>query len=112
MSEARDIYDALKALGHDHSPDKQTYKSSIAGKIVVVYDPNSRNRDGLLAEVPVRAENIEAYVAKGFVFERPEPEESSDELPAGDTGDPAATPSTEPRPRPRSPIRSSAPNTA
>lgn len=90
MSEARDIYDALKAYGHDHNPDKQIYKSAIAGKIVVLYDPNSRNRDGELAEVPVRAENVEAYVAKGFVFERPEsaPEEDAvDELPAGDAGD-------------------------
>jgi len=55
----------LTELGHDTSITKQVYRSEINGQTCVVYDPNS------LAEVSVRASQVDHYVGKGFLVELP-----------------------------------------
>lgn len=69
METAREMYDRLRELGHNYSPEKQAYKATIAGKMVTLYDPNSADRAGQTAAVSVRAEYLEEYVGKGFLFE-------------------------------------------
>ena len=75
---AAPIVAKLKELGpDDHSMAKQIYKSQIAGRLVTLYDPHSLADDGGPAAVTVRAENIEGYLAKGFLVDRPEPRPES-----------------------------------
>lgn len=62
----------LRELGHNYSPDKQGYKASIAQHKCVLYDPNSKADDGGAAAVTVKASDIEQFIDKGFLVERPE----------------------------------------
>lgn len=84
MATAQDMYTELQRLGHNYSPDKQAYLGTIAGQMVTLYDPNSLDRQGRLAAVSLRAEGLEGYVAKGFLFERPEAVPEAATPPAGE----------------------------
>lgn len=72
MLNAAEVLAKLREPGPDIQ--KQLYKASIAGKECVVYDPSkapTKGGDGGLDEVVIRAENVEHYVGKGFLVERP-----------------------------------------
>lgn len=71
MLETREVVDKLTMLGSDWNPVKQAYKAEIAGKYVELFDPNAPADDGLPSSVRVRAENVEHYVKKGFLVDRP-----------------------------------------
>ena len=72
MASAREMYDTLSGW-HDYDPRKQGYKAELGGADATVYAPNSLSDDGLPQPVTVRAQNIETYVNKGFLLERPVP---------------------------------------
>lgn len=73
--DAGEVMRKLTELGHDYNPQKQLYRGEIGGWSCRIYDPNSLNREGLPAEVIVPAQNVDKYIAKGFLTARPTPEE-------------------------------------
>lgn len=68
---AAETLERLRALGHDYNPEKQLFKASVAGSYVQLFDPNSLADDGGAATAHVKACDIEQYLAKGFLIERP-----------------------------------------
>lgn len=70
--DAKQTYDKLVSLGHEYNPAKQTFKASIAHLNVTLYHPTSVDDDGRPAPTPVRASDVESFIRRGFMFERPE----------------------------------------
>lgn len=64
-----ELYAKLSSM-HDYDPQKQAIKSTLGGREVTLYDPNSLGDEGLPQPVVVRAQNVEAYIGKGFLTEQ------------------------------------------
>ena len=89
---AAEVLAKLRELGDNSNPQKQIYKSQVAGRTVELFDLQGR-------PVLVRAEAIEEYTAKGFALGAPVPPEEvkprpirrgkteTPPAPTGDTGD-------------------------
>lgn len=87
---AAEVLERFRELGDNSNPQKQIYKSQVAGRTVELFDIQGR-------PVLVRAEAIEEYVAKGFTLAAPVPAEKPRPIrrgktetppaPTGDTGD-------------------------
>lgn len=76
--DAREVWNTLQGLGHAVSPEPQAYRHGVlAGNHVILGHPSRLDDDGNPSPTRVQADQIEAYLAKGFTLP-PIPEEEAE----------------------------------
>lgn len=68
---AAEVLAELTRLGHNTNIEKQAYRSRIHGQTAVLYDPNGSSDEGPFSTVEVRASEVDYYVGKGFLVDKP-----------------------------------------